>query len=73
MAGGANKKFIDQKLNFLRITSSKRLSSSQTRRPSRPLTSTPTRTSWPSGRIGNRDVAVALQGNVAAGIYDFDL
>ncbi len=74
MAGGANKKFIDQKLNFLRdniievavvVTSLAPIAAANVDANKNILAQ--------RGRIGNRDVAVALQGNVAAGIYDFDL
>ena len=74
MAGGANKKFIDQKLNFLRdniievavvVTSLAPIAAANVDVNKNTLAQ--------RGRIGNRDVAPALQGNVAAGVYDFDL
>ncbi|MDZ7637862.1 MAG: hypothetical protein U5J83_06370 [Bryobacterales bacterium] len=74
MAGGANKKFIDQKLRFLRdniievtvvVTSLAPIAAANVDANKNTLAQ--------RGRIANKDVAVNLQGNVAAGIYDFDL
>lgn len=74
MAGGANKKFIEQKLNFLRdniievavvVTNLAPIAAANVDANKDVLAQ--------RGRIAHRNVAAALQGNVNSGIYDFDL